>query len=170
MLAKRFPSLRLGALILLASLSGCGGNRDDAHTTATTFVSPPPHQTLTVLIAAQQPTTPAVPDARDIPGVNSKAPLLNFALPNGSSFRVGQAVPLDITISNAKLKGDGGEFRIRYIVDDGEMKWIDDSTSIALSGWVPGEHTIRVELIGPDGWPYKNGEANVVTRKITFAN
>ena len=154
----------------MGCLSGCAENRDNAHTTATTFVPPPPHQTLTIVVAQGQSTTTPVPDARDIPGVNSKAPLLNFALANGSSFGAGQAVPLNISVSNARLKGDGGEFRIRYIVDEGEMNWIDDSRSIALSGWVPGEHTIRVELIGPDGWPYKNGEANIVTRKITFTN
>jgi hypothetical protein len=171
MRGRRSASLLLVGLALLACLNGCGGNSDNAHTTATTIVPPPPHQSLTVVIPTQQPTrTAIVPDARDMHGVNSKAPLLHFALPNGSSFRIGQLVPLNITVSNAKLKGDGGEFRIRYIVDDGEMRWIDDSTSIALSGWVPGEHTIRVELIGPDGWPYKNGEANVVTRKITFSN
>lgn len=79
---------------------------------------------------------------------------------------MGHPVPIDFDVTNAKLKGDGGNFRVRYIVDDGQMQWLDESRPIWLSGWVPGEHMIRLELIGPDGWPYRNGNANIVTRKI----
>jgi hypothetical protein len=93
--------------------------------------------------------------------------LLIFDLENGSTFHVGVDVPIDFCVTNAKLKGDGGEFRVRYIVDDDEMKWLDTANPISLRGWIPGKHTIRMELIGPDGWPYKNGNANIVTREIT---
>jgi hypothetical protein len=75
-------------------------------------------------------------------------------------------VPLEVLLSNAKLKGEDGEFRVRYIVDDEEMRWIDKPEVLSLSGWTPGKHTIRVELIGPDGWPYMNG-AHVVTKEIS---
>ena len=93
-------------------------------------------------------------------------PLLIFNLPNGKNFREGEEVMIDFSLANAKLKGDGGEFRVRYIVDDDEMKWIDRWEQIGLSGWTPGKHTIRLELIGPDGWPYRNEDYNVVTREI----
>jgi len=67
---------------------------------------------------------------------------------------------------NAKLKAEGGEFRVRYIVDDDEMKWLDTAGSFWLAGWTPGKHTLRFELIGPDGWPYKNGDGAIITREI----
>jgi hypothetical protein len=47
------------------------------------------------------------------------------------------------------------------------MKWIDRWEEIVLTGWIPGKHTIRLELVGPDGWPYRNGDYNIVTREIT---
>jgi hypothetical protein len=57
---------------------------------------------------------------------------------------------------------------VRYIVDDEEMRWIDRWEEVVLSGWLPGQHTIRLELVGPDGWPYRNGDLNVVTRELTI--
>jgi hypothetical protein len=30
-----------------------------------------------------------------------------------------------------------------------------------------GKHTVRLELIGPDGWPFRNGDANIITREIS---
>jgi len=80
-------------------------------------------------------------------------------------FRVDEEVPILFFVLNAKLKSDGGDFRVRYIVDDEEMKWLDSATPFWLSGWTPGKHTFRIELIGPDGWPYKNGKANIVTKE-----
>jgi len=153
------------AIVAFASL-GCLGNNDNAHTTATTFVSPPPRQ---VLRAESRPAkqTPAKLDDPKLHGDPNK-PLLIFNLPNGKTFREGEEVVIDFSLAKVKLKGDGGEFRVRYIVDDEEMKWIDRWEQIALSGWTPGKHTIRLELIGPDGWPYRNGDYNVVTREIIF--
>jgi hypothetical protein len=45
---------------------------------------------------------------------------------------------------------------------------LDNADSFWLAGWIPGKHTIRIELIGPNGWPYKNGNANIVTKEITI--
>ena len=75
-------------------------------------------------------------------------------------------VVIDFSLANATLKGDGGDFRVRYIIDDGEMQWLDRWQQVVLTGWTPGEHTIRLELIGPDGWPYRNGDFNVVTKTL----
>jgi hypothetical protein len=50
------------------------------------------------------------------------------------------------------------------------MQWIDASEQVVLAGWTPGKHTIRLELVGPDGWPYKNGDHNIVTREFTVLN
>jgi len=83
-----------------------------------------------------------------------------------ATFREGEEVVIDFSLDNAKLKGEGGEFRVRYMVDDDDMQWLDRWEQVVLTGWLPGKHTIRVELIGPDGWPYKNGDFNIVQREI----
>ena len=99
--------------------------------------------------------------------VDPAKPLLIFNLPNGQTFREGEEVAIDFSLANAKLRGDGGDYRVRYIVDDEEMQWIDAHEQFVLSGWTLGKHTIRMELIGSDGWPYRNGDYNVVTRELT---
>lgn len=151
-----------------AVFAGCSGNNENAHTTATTVVPPPARQ---VLRAETRPAaqTPAKPDD---PGkkFDSAKPLLVFNLPHGKTFREGEEVVIDFSLANAKLRGDGGEFRVRYLVDDEEMQWIDVHEQVVLTGWLPGTHTIRLELVGPDGWPYRNGDYNVVTREITIVN
>lgn len=156
--------LRAIAIVALASVA-CAGNNDNAHTTATTFVSPPPRQTLRAETRAAQQTA-AKPDEPQ-KQVDPNKPLLIFNLPNGKTFRAGEEVVIDFSLANAKLKGDGGEYRVRYIVDDEDMKWIDRWEQVVLTGWTPGKHTIRLELIGPDGWPYRNGDYNIVTRELT---
>jgi len=157
---------RLGLMVLFALVpAACASNNDNAYTTATTFVSPPPRQMLRVETRPSQ-QIPAKPDEAN-KQVDPKKPLLIFNLPNGKTFREGEEVVIDFSLANAKLKGDGGDYRVRYIVDDDEMKWIDAHEQVALTGWTPGKHTIRLELIGPDGWPYRNGDYNVVTRELT---
>jgi hypothetical protein len=140
-------------LLVVIVLSGCS-EKDGAHTTAITHVPPPPRQVLKI-VSRPSPRFPEL-----------LLPVLNLA--KGSRFRLGEDVPISFLVWNAKLKGDGGEFRIRYIVDDDDMQWRDTAEAFWLSGWLPGKHTIRVELIGPDGWPYKNGNANIVTREISI--
>ena len=104
------------------------------------------------------------------PTADPKKPLLLLRLQDKQQFRTSDEVPIDFWVNNAKLKGEGGDYRVRYIIDDDEMKWLDKAEPIALIGWTPGKHTVRVELIGPDGWPYKNGNANIVTREIVITD
>lgn len=160
--------LSLVAVALVLASSACSGNNENAHTTATTFVSPPPRQALR---AESRPgkQLPAKPDDPRLT-VDPSKPLLIFNLTNGKTFREGEEVVIDFSLANAKLKGDGGEYRVRYIVDDDDMKWIDRWEQIVLTGWIPGKHTIRLELIGPDGWPYRNGDYNIVTREVIISN
>jgi len=152
--------------VVLLALAGCSGNNDNEHTTATTVVSPPPQQVLRVEIRPS-PKIPAKPDDPKLK-VDPSLPLLIFNLPNGKTFREGEEVAIDFSLTNVKLKGDDGEYRVRYIVDDEDMRWIDRWEQVVLSNWLPGKHTIRVELVGPDGWPYRNGDFNVVTRELTI--
>jgi hypothetical protein len=152
--------------MLFLALTSCSSNNDNAHTTATTNVPPPVRQQLRVSIrpATKVPAKPDDPKRKVDP---SKA-LMTFNLPNGKTFRAGEDVTIDFSLANATLKGDGGNYRVRYIVDDEEMQWIDRWEEIVLSGWTPGNHTIRLELVGPDGWPYKNGDYNVAVREFTI--
>lgn len=152
--------------------AGCASN-ENAHTTATTIVSPPPRQVIKVVggdLAAIIPTSPcesaSLSKSAECVGVDPKKPLLVFDLPK-TTFRLSDVVLINFSVRNAKLRAEGGEFRIRYFVDDDEARWADSTEPFGLSGWLPGEHTIRLELIGPDGWPYRNGNQNIVTREIT---
>lgn len=97
-------------------------------------------------------------------------PLLTYSRPKGE-YKGDEADPImiDFWLTNAKLKGDGGEYRIRYIIDDAEPGFIDKWEPLWLKGWLNGKHTVRLELIGPDGWPLKNGDFNVTTREINVS-
>jgi hypothetical protein len=161
---KRFCGV---VAILLFVASACSTNNDNSHTTATTLVPPPARQVLRVEFrpARQVAAKPDDPNKR----VNVNAPLLIFNLADGATYSADSEVVIDFSLANAKLKGDGGEYRVRYIVDDDEMQWIDRWEQVAFTGWNVGKHTIRLELIGPDGWPYRNGDYNVVTRSITIS-
>lgn len=155
--------LLLGVVTVVV-LSACS-EKDGAHTTAITHVSPPAHQVLTIVTKpAPAVSRTSTPD----PTADKSKALLVFNLENGSKFGIAEQVPISFQVLNAKMKAEGGEFRIRYIVDDDDMKWRDTTEPFWLAGWLPGKHTIRVELIGPDGWPYQNGNANVVTREISI--
>jgi len=157
-------TLLIITLIALVSVA-CSGGNEGAHTTATTYVPPPPHQVLRV----EKRPSQQIPAKPDDPGlkVDPAKPLLVFNLPNGKTIREGEPVVIDFSLANAKLKGDGGDYRVRYIADDDDMKWIDRWEQIVLTGWTLGKHTIRLELVGPDGWPYRNGDYNIETRELT---
>jgi hypothetical protein len=88
-------------------------------------------------------------------------------LPSDLEVRQGGSMMIDFLLANAKLKGDGGDYRVRYIIDDDEPQYLDKLGPIWLSGWMKGKHTVRLELIGPDGWPFRNGDANIITREIS---
>lgn len=96
-------------------------------------------------------------------------PLLTYSRPKGE-YQSAEAdtIMIDFWLTNAKLKGDGGEYRVRYIIDDDEPQYIDKWEPVWLAGWLNGKHTVRVELIGPNGYPFKNGSFNVTTREITI--
>ena len=112
-------------------------------------------------------------EGKDMPAsnagdVDSTKPLLTYSRPKGE-YKGEDADPImiDFWISNARLKGDGGEYRVRYIIDDDDPRFIDKWEPVWLSGWLDGKHTVRLELLGPDQWPVKNGDFNITTREIT---
>jgi hypothetical protein len=100
--------------------------------------------------------------------VDPSKPLLTYSRPKGE-YKGEDADPImiDFWLSGAKLKGDGGEYRVRYIIDDDDANYIDKWEPIWLSGWINGKHTVRLELLDKDGKPVENGGYNTTSREIT---
>jgi hypothetical protein len=154
--------VRIALLLLAGTLVACGTN-DNAHTTSTTIVPAPPRQ---VLSTARRPSAKVTAKPTAELRVDPTKPFVIFNLIEPNKPAESDEVVIDFALANAQLKGDGGEYRVRYIVDDEDMQWIDRWEQTVLTGWTAGEHTIRLELIGPDDWPFYNGNTNVVTKKI----
>jgi len=119
------------------------------------------------------PATTTPREGKDFPAstageVDSTKPLLTYSRPKGE-YKDADADPImiDFWLTGAKLKGDGGEYRVRYIVDDAEPQFIDKWEPIWLSGWLNGKHTVRLELLDKDGKPVENGGYNTTSREIT---
>lgn len=95
-------------------------------------------------------------------------PLLTYSRPKGE-YKGTDADPImiDFWLKNAKLKGDGGEYRVRYIVDDDDPRFLEKWEPIWLSGWLAGKHTVRLELLDQKDMPVANGSYNTTTREIT---
>lgn len=100
--------------------------------------------------------------------VDPKKPLLTFSRPKGE-YKGGDADPImiDFWLTNAKLTGDGGEYKIRYTINGGEPRFIDRWQPIWLAGWTAGRHTISLELLDKDGNPVDNGGYNSTVRDFT---
>ena len=116
-----------------------------------------------------------IPEGKDMPNstagaVDKTKPLLTYSRPKGE-YKGADAenIMIDFWLSNAKLAGDGGEYRVRYSVDGGEARYIDKWQPIWLSGWSEGKHTIKLELIDKEGNVVDNGGYNSTTREITVA-
>lgn len=100
--------------------------------------------------------------------VDPSKPLLTYSRPKGE-YKDADADPImiDFWLSNAKLRSDGGEYRVRYIIDDDEPRFIDKWEPVWLSGWLKGNHTVRLELLDKDDRPVENGGYNTTSRAIT---
>lgn len=116
---------------------------------------------------------PATREGKDVApskagDVDPTKPLLTYSRPKGEyKGEDASVIMIDFWLSNAKLKGDGGEYRIRYFVNDDEARFIDKWDPVFLSGWLGGKHTVRLELLDKDGRPVENGGYNTTTRTIT---
>ena len=102
--------------------------------------------------------------------VDAGKPLLTYSRPKGEYKGAdADAIMIDFWLSNAKLTGDGGEYRVKYSIDGGEAKFIDKWTPIWLKGWTNGSHSVKVELVNKSGNVVDNGGYNSTTREITIA-
>ncbi len=128
-------------------------------------------------VATNKATPAASPQAaaegKDMPASSAgdgdaTKPLLTYSRPKGE-YKGADADPImiDFWLSHAKLKDDGGEYRVRYIIDNDEPRFIDKWEPIWLAGWTSGKHTVRLELLDKDGRPVDNGGYNTTSREIT---
>lgn len=100
--------------------------------------------------------------------VERTKPLLTYSRPKGEyKGPDADAIMIDFWLSNAKLQGDGGDYRVRYSVDGGEPKYLDKWEPIWLTGWAAGKHTVKLELIDKSGNVVDNGGYNSTSRDIT---
>ena len=117
----------------------------------------------------------ATPEGKDMKpseggNVDAKKPLLTYSRPKGEYKGAdADAIMVDFWLTNAKLTGDGGEYRVRYSVDGSEPKFIEKWGPIWLSGWTNGTHSIKLELVDKDSNVVDNGGYNSTTREITVS-
>jgi hypothetical protein len=102
--------------------------------------------------------------------VDVSKPLLTYSRPKGE-YKGAESDPImiDFWLANAKLTGDGGEYRVSYSFDGGEPKFIDRWTPLWFAGWTAGKHTIKLELVDKSGKVVDNGGYNSTTRDITVS-
>ncbi|MEZ5345915.1 MAG: hypothetical protein R2681_10215 [Pyrinomonadaceae bacterium] len=102
--------------------------------------------------------------------VDFQKPLLTYSRPKGEYKGAdAEAIMLDFWLLNAKLSGDGGEYNVRYTVNEGEPQLIEKWEPIWLKGWKEGKNTVKLELVDKDGKLVENGGYNSTTREITVS-
>lgn len=101
--------------------------------------------------------------------VDATKPLLTYSRPKGEyKGDDANAIMIDFWLSNAKLTGDGGEYRVSWSVNGGEPKFIEKWEPIWLTGWAAGKHKIVLTLVDKDGKIVDNGGFNATVREITI--
>jgi hypothetical protein len=99
--------------------------------------------------------------------VEMTKPLLTYSRPKGDySGADADPIMIDFWLSHGKLQSDGGEYRVRYSVDGGVARFIDNWNPIWLSGWTGGKHSVKLELVDKSGNLVDNGGYNSTTREI----
>jgi hypothetical protein len=123
--------------------------------------------------AAASPSASPAREGKDVaPGTGSNVdrakPLLTYSRPKGEyKGEDANAIMIDFWLSNAKLEGDGGEYRVRYSVNGGTPQHLRKWEPIWLTGWTAGAHKVKLELVNRDDSVVENGDYNSTTREIT---
>lgn len=96
------------------------------------------------------------------------APLLTYSRPKGSYSGAGaDSVMVDFYLRNVEIGPAADQHSVRLTVDD-SLSWeITRWAPHYVLGLAPGEHTFRLELLGPDG-SVVPGELNTTERVITI--
>jgi len=121
--------------------------------------------------AAARPT----PEGKDMQtstagAVDPAKPLLTYSRPKGEYKGAdAEAIMIDFWVANGKLSGDGGEFRVRYSIDGGEMRFLDKWEPVWVTGLGEGKHSIKLDLVNRNGDLVDNGGYNSTTREITVS-
>ncbi len=103
--------------------------------------------------------------------VDASKPLLTYSRPKGEYKGAdAKAIMIDFWLLNAKLVGDGGEYRVRYSINGSEPKFIDKWVPIWLTGWPDGTNAVKLELVDKDGKVVENGGYNSTTREIKVSS
>ncbi len=132
-----------------------------------------PTTTATGETMANANTTQATPEGKEMKEskageVDTAKPLLTFSRPKGEYKGADAAeIMVDFWLSNAKLKGDGGEYSVRWTVNDQPPQTIEKWEPIWISRWTAGKNTIKLELLDADGNVVENGGYNTTEREIT---
>ncbi|MET0751935.1 MAG: hypothetical protein ABWZ66_01115 [Pyrinomonadaceae bacterium] len=129
----------------------------------------------TMANANSNANTKPTPEGKDMQAstggaVDMKKPLLTYSRPKGE-YKGADAenIMIDFWLLNAKLTGDGGEYKVRYSVDGGAPKMLEKWAPIWLTGWTDGKHKVKLELVDKDGNVVDNGGYNSTEREITIA-
>lgn len=99
--------------------------------------------------------------------IDPSKPILTYSRPKGDYTGAdADAIMIDFWLTNAKLTGDGGEYKIKYSIDGGEPMFLEKWEPIWLKGWTEGKHSVKLELVDKDGNLLENGGFNSTTREI----
>lgn len=99
--------------------------------------------------------------------VDPSKPLLTYSRPKGEyKGEDAEAIMVDFWLSNAVLTGDGGEYKVRLTINDGEPIMIDKWAPVWLKGWPDGTNVVKLELVDNDGKVVENGGYNSTSREI----
>lgn len=102
--------------------------------------------------------------------VDFTKPLLTYSRPKADyKGEDADAIMIDFWLSNAKLTGDGGEYKVSYSINGGEPKMIETWKPIWIKGWKEGKNSIKLDLVDKDGNLVENGGYNSTTREITVS-
>jgi hypothetical protein len=94
-----------------------------------------------------------------------KKPFLTYNEPSNQLYLVeGTPILLDFFISNCELTTDG--YKVRLTIDKQATRILTDWQPYYIYGLEEGQHTVRLELLGPDGSVVK-GPFNDVEQTIT---
>src|SRR5207244_855853 len=126
----------------------------DGQTMASPSKSPAAKPEASKVANASPGASPSPPrEGKDVAASNAGSvdptkPLLTYSRPKGE-YKDEDADPImiDFWLLNAKLQGDGGQYRVRYSIDGGQAKFLDKWEPIWLSGWITGKHTVKLELV-----------------------